>query len=115
VIRRSGLSVPGNGVEIRIANVLPNISMDLIGAGLDAGAHHRTGRVAELGTEVTGLKVELGESIGRRAHHEAGAVEKVDQVCIVVDAVENEVVLFCALSIGYEIAGPASARPSAVS
>src|SRR6202021_2799409 len=93
VIGRGRLRVPGRSIQVGVPSVFPDVSVDLIRTRLDARGHHSTRGVSELCTEVARLQTEFRKSIGRGPHHEAGAVEKVDQIAVVIDAVKNEVVL----------------------
>src|ERR1700756_5518109 len=65
--------------------------------------------MAEFRTEVAGLQIELGKSIRGRPHDLTRAVQKVDKVRIVVNAVKDEVVLFRPLPVGHKISGAAAA------
>ena len=91
-------------VEGVVADVLPGAAVDSIGAGFDAGVDDRAGGVAELRAVGSGLDLELSESVRWRPDDVAGAVEEVDDVGVVVDAVEDEVVLLGALAVGVEVA-----------
>src|ERR1700759_1228467 len=61
--------------------------------------------MAELRAEVTGLQTELGESIRGRPDDVARTVQEVHQIRIIVHAVENEIVLLGALTIGDKVSG----------
>ena len=80
-------------VEDVVAEVLPKTAVDLVGTGFEAGVEDGTGGVAELGAVVAGVDLELGEGVRRGPDDVAGAVEEVDDVDVVVDAIEEEVVL----------------------
>src|SRR5450755_2431949 len=66
----------------------------------------------ELRAEVAGLKAELGECVRGRPHDIAGAVEEINQIGVVVHAIEDEVVLLSTLAVRYEVAAAAAARIS---
>jgi len=70
--------------------------------------------VTKFRTEVARLETEFRERVRRRPHDEARAVQEVDKICVVVDAIENEIVLFRSLAVCDEIAGPAAARPTRI-
>jgi len=72
---------------------IPTRHRELLGAGLDAGIHNCASGVSEFGAVVAGLQTEFSQRVRRRSHHEAGAVQEVHEVGIVVHAVKNEVVL----------------------
>src|ERR1700678_2733881 len=101
--------IPRNRVQIGVAEILPYIAMNLIGAGFYAGTHHSASRMSKLGTEVAGLQAKFRQRIGRRPDDVAGAIKEINEVGIVIDAVENEVVLFCPLPIGHKVTSPAAA------
>ena len=110
VIRGNRCCVPAFRIQIGVAEILPDVAMNLVGAGLDARVHDGARRVSEFRAVVTGLQIEFGKRVRRRTHDEAGAVEEVDQVGIVVYSVKDEVVLFRSLAVGHKVAGAASAR-----
>ena len=85
-------------------------SVNGVASRLDAGIDHSAGGVAKLSGVVAGLHLEFWQSIRRRLRNEASAVVEVHYVGVVVHAIENEVVLFSALSIGLEVAFAAAAR-----
>ena len=66
--------------------------MKVVGARLDAGVDDRAGRVTELRAGIGGLDIEFLQSIRWGLHVVAGAIEEVDGVRIVVDAIQDEVV-----------------------
>jgi len=82
----------------------PHASMDLIGARLDARVHHGASRVSEFRAVIAGLQIEFSQCIRRRPHDNAGTIEEVNQVRIVVNAIQNEIVLFRALTVCHKIA-----------
>src|ERR1700728_2994920 len=58
----------------------------------------------ELRTGVRGLNLELLQGIGRRLDAVAGSVQEVDGVRVVVNAIQDEVVLCFAFTVGVEVA-----------
>ena len=76
-----------------VAEELPDVAVNLIGAGLDDGVHDGAVAASKFGAVGIGLHFEFGDRVHRRLHHVRGAVQHVAQVGIVVDAVEQEVVL----------------------
>lgn len=61
---------------------------------------------------IRGLHLELCQRIRRRQHHKAGSVQEICRV-IVIHAVEDEIVLFLALTVRAEVAGPRATRSDA--
>ncbi len=102
--------VPIVGVESRVAQVLPRTAVQLVGARLQAGVDYRACAVADLSRIVAGLYLELRQTIRRGLGHKACAVVVVHHVDVVIHAVEDEVVLLRALSIGVEVALARAAR-----
>src|ERR1700733_2456307 len=66
--------------------------------------------MAKLCAVIACLKIELSQRIWRRAHDEAGTIEEVDEVGVVVDTIQDEVVLLGTLAVGHKVAGAAAAR-----
>ena len=96
--------VPVLAIKPSIADIFPQISVDLVGARLDAGVEHGSSRVPELGTVVGSVDLEFSQRIRWRLDIVAGAVHEVVGIHIVVDTIEDEVVLGGALAIGREVA-----------
>ena len=86
-----------------VAQVFPRISVDFVGACLNAGVQHGSSRVPEFGAVVGGIDLEFRQRVRGRLHIVAGAVLKVVDVDVVVDAVQDEVVLRGALAVGREV------------
>src|ERR1019366_1833944 len=61
---------------------------------------------------VTCLNLEFSQRVWWRTHNIAGAVQKINEVCVVVDAVQNEVILFPTLAVGNKITRASAARIS---
>src|SRR6187402_1396391 len=98
------LGIPILCVHLVTAKVLPEIAMDGVGSGLDTGVHYSAGGVAEFRTVIACLHIKLSQGVWRRPLDEGGPVEKVHEIRIVIDAVQDEVILRCALSVGDKIA-----------
>src|ERR1700740_1761650 len=81
----------------------------MVRARLDAGVSNRAGGVAKFCAEVAGLDAELSKSIRRGPHDEAGTIEEINQVGIVIDTIQDKVVLLRALSVRDKITRAASA------
>ena len=96
--------VPVLRVQLVAAEVLPHITMDVVGAGLNAGVHHSAGRMPEFCAEIARLQVKLGQRVGRGALDISGSIQEVDEVSIVIHTVQNEVILRSSLAVGHEIA-----------
>lgn len=108
MVDRNRKRIPILGIQVRIAEILPQAAMDLVGAGLNARVHDRPGGVSELGTETARLHRELGQGVRRGANDIALTVEEVDKVGVIVHAVENEIVLLCSLPIRHKITAAAA-------
>ena len=91
---------PIGRIEFIVAEELPDVAMQAVGAGLDGGVEHRTGGTAQLGAELAGLHLELLDGVHRRQDDVVGAVEEVDGVGVVVNAVQQVVVLRGAQAVG---------------
>ena len=65
---------------------------------------------AEFGAVRVGFHLELGDGIHGRLNHISGAVENVAQICIVVDAVEQKIVLQRAGAVRAKSVGSFDAR-----
>ena len=81
------------GVELIVAEKFPCGAVETVGAGLDGGVENGSAGAAEFGAEVGGLNLEFLNGVDRRKNDEVGAVQEVDGVGVVVDAVEQVVVL----------------------
>ncbi len=99
-----------DGIKLFIAQKLPEVAVDLVGARLDDGVHDRAIAAAEFSAVGIGLDLELGDGIDRRLDHIGGTVEHVAQVRVVVDAVEQEVILQRAGAAGAEAESGFDAR-----
>src|SRR5580658_9666505 len=76
--------------------------MDLVGARLNHGVHDCPVATSEFSAVGVGLNLELGNRIDRRLHHIGGAVQDVAKICVVVDAVQQEIILQRAGAVGAE-------------
>ena len=89
-------------VEFFVAQELPHVAMDLIGARLDDRVHDGAVTASEFGAVGIGLDLELGDGVHRGLNHIGRPVEHVAQIRIVVDTVEQEIILQSARAIGAE-------------
>src|SRR6185437_12626725 len=87
-----------------VAKILPDIPVNTIGAGLDAGVDDGTSRMPEFGAVVRGGNLELGQRVRRRVDEIAGAPQIILGHGVVVHSVKHEVVLFGPHSVGVEVA-----------
>jgi hypothetical protein len=69
----------------------------------NSNLQHGAGGVSELRGVIGGLNFVLRERVGWRTDDKAGAIEKVGEIGVVVDAVKDKVVLFFTLTIGGEV------------
>ncbi len=99
-----------DGVEFLVAQKLPQIAVDLVGARLDDGVHDGAVAAAEFRAVGIGFDLELGDGIHRWLDHIGGAVEDVAKIGIVVDAVEQKVILQRAGAVGAETVSSFDAR-----
>ena len=95
---------PVRGIEFIVAEKLPGRAMEAVGAGLDGGVQNRARGTAQFGAEVRCLDLEFLDRVQRRKNDKVGAVEEVDGVGVVVDAVQQVVVLRGAQAVGGECA-----------
>jgi hypothetical protein len=89
-------------VHFLVAQKLPHVAVDLVGARLDDGVHDGAVAAAEFGAVGIGLHLELGDGVHGRLHHIRRAVEHVAQVGVVVNAIEQKVILQRAGAVGAE-------------
>ena len=101
------------GIEMVVAEEFPYVAMKFVGAGLDGGVENGGAGAAKLGAEVRGLDLEFFNSVDRRKNDEVRAVEEVNGVRVVINAVQQVIVLRSAKPIGREgAAGGVAARVS---
>ena len=110
MICRHGGRIPVLGVEGRVAHKLPQAAMHIVCARLQAGVDDCARGVAELGRIVAALHPELRKPLGRGLGHKTGAGGEIDQMIVIVHAIEHVVVLLRALSVGVEVAGARAVR-----
>ena len=67
--------------------------MNAVGAGLDGRIENRAGGTTQFSAEFRSLNLELLNRVDRRQNDVVGAVQEVDGVGVVVDAVKQVVVL----------------------
>ena len=79
--------------------------MKLIGAGLDRGIENRGSRAAVFCAEVRGLDLEFLNSVDRRKNDKVRAVEEINRVGIVINAIQHVIVLRRPITIGRKGAG----------
>ena len=85
-----------------VAQKLPHVAMDLVGAGFNDGVHDGAVATAEFGAIGIGFDLKFCDGVHGWLDHICGAVKNVTQIRIIVDAVEQEVVLQGPSSIGAE-------------
>jgi hypothetical protein len=78
--------------------------VNAIGSRLDGGIQNGARSTTLLGAEVCRLYLELLDRVQRGQNHEVCAVQKVDRVGIIVDAIQQVVVLRWAQAVGRECA-----------
>ena len=81
------------GVELVIAKEFPERPVEMVGAGLNGGIQNGSGGPSELGAKAIGLNLEFLDGVDRRADHKMRAVEEVDELNVIVNAVKQVVVL----------------------
>src|SRR5579872_3153233 len=74
--------------------------MELVGPGLDRRIQYRCTRAPVFCAEIRGFDLKFLNRVNRRKHNEIGAIEKIDRVRIVIDAVEHVIVLRWPISVG---------------
>ena len=90
------------GVQFVVAQILPQVAVDLVGARLDDGVHDGSVAAPEFGGIGVGFDLELGDGVDRRLHHIGRAIEDVAQIRIVVDSVQQKIILQRARTVGAE-------------
>src|SRR5207249_9649857 len=98
------------GVELVIAKEFPERPVEMVGAGLNGGIQNGSGGPSELGAKAIGLNLEFLDGVDRRADHKMRAVEEVDQLNVIVNAVKQVVVLCGPQAIRGKEIGRASCR-----
>ena len=97
---------PIGSVKFVVAEKLPYVPMERIGAGFDGGVQNRASGPAQLRAVISGLHFEFLNGVNRGQDDVVGAVEEVHVVRVVVDAVKKVVVLRGPLAICGEGARP---------
>jgi hypothetical protein len=64
-------------VHFFVAQKLPHVAVDLVGARLDDGVHDGAVAAAEFGAVGIGLHLKLGDGVHGRLNHVSGAVQHV--------------------------------------
>ena len=89
-------------VHAGIAEKLPGVSMKLVAAAAIGDVNRRAGRPAVFRAHVVGDDPELRDGVGSRLHHLVRETLVARTVCIVVDAIDQEVVERAAKAIDVE-------------
>ena len=84
---------PGIGIQFRVLQELEQRTVDLVRAGLDRDIDDAACGAAVLGVVAVGQDLHLADSLDRGSDYVSRLVDEVDDVDVVVDAVEQEVVL----------------------
>src|ERR1700677_3787885 len=87
-------------IEFVVAEELPTIAVKFVGSGFGGGVENRGARTSVLGAEVGGLDFEFLDGVEWRENDKVCAVEEVDGVRVIVDAIEEVVIHRGALTIG---------------
>src|SRR5208337_980863 len=96
-------------VQLVIADELPDSSVKLVGSSLDGSIQDSAARTSHLRTIVVGLDLEFLNSIHRRTDDISCPIQKIDEIGVVVHAVEQIVIL----RRTHTIRGKTSARAQA--
>ena len=96
---------PIGRVEDVITEKFPGGAVDAVGARLDRRVQNSTRSSAKLGAKVSGLDLEFRDRVQRGKHDKVRAVQEVDGIRVVIDAIQQVVVLRCFETIGAESAG----------
>ena len=92
--RRAGLVVfPAVGVEVLVLEVLEENAVKLVGARLQADADHAARAAPVLGVDAVGHHAHFADGLDGGTDDERSLVQEVDDVNVVIDAVQQEVVL----------------------
>src|SRR5581483_42890 len=68
------------GIELVVAEELPQRAMQIVGAGLDRSVEHSGPRAAVFGAEIRGQDFEFLNGVNRRQNYEIGAVQEVNVI-----------------------------------
>src|SRR5262249_33867378 len=79
-------------IQLIVAQELVDVSVELIGAGLDAGVENGAISPSELRAVGIGLHLEFLQSIHGRLNNVTGVVQQIRQIRVIVDAIQQDVV-----------------------
>ena len=85
--------LPSVGIRLVVLQELENRAVDIVGARLDRDVHDSASGASVLGVVSVGQDLHLADRFDRGAHDVGGLIDEVDDVDVVVDAVQQEVVL----------------------
>src|ERR1035437_7898692 len=77
--------------------------MNMVCTGFNTGVEYRSRRVAEFSAVVARLHLEFSKRVWWGSDRETGPSQEVNDVHVVIDAIQNEIVLFGALAVCLEI------------
>ena len=89
----AGIFEEVGSVEFVVAEEFINITVEIVGAGFHGGVQNGSTGTAKLSAEIGSLDFEFLDGVDGRKGDIVGAVEKVNGIGVVVDAVEKVVVL----------------------
>ena len=85
--------LPRIRVQLFVLEELEQRSVDFIGTGLELDVDHAAGAASVLGVVAVGQNGHFADGFHRRTDDVGGLVQEVDDIDVVVDAVEQEVIL----------------------
>src|SRR5208337_2139223 len=87
-------------IQFVVAEKFPARTVKLVGTGLDGGIENSGARPAKLGAEVRGLHLEFLNGVDGGKDNKVRAVQEVDGVRVIVNAVKEVVVLRGPIAVG---------------
>lgn len=94
---RTGLAgqvlLPPVGIQLRVLQDLKQSAMNTVGARLQADIQDAAGTAPILRTVAVGKDAHFADGFDGRAHYKSGLVQEVNDVDVVVNAIEQEIVL----------------------
>ena len=90
------------GIEVVVAQELPQVAVPLVGSGLGGDIQYGCSRVPKFGRVVARLHRELAQRVGRRQKRILSLVDQVADIGVVIQAVQQIVVFGAVKAVGTE-------------
>src|SRR6185312_11758519 len=91
--RSSQIVITAIGVENRVLQNFEKHAVKLVRAGLQGYVDHATGGASVFGVIAVSQNLHVADGFNRRADHKRSLVDEVDDVDVVVDAIQQEIIL----------------------